>query len=145
MKKNIKKGFTLVELIAVIVILSLILALIVPKVFQTIDESKKKSCDIQLKYIVDAASTYFVKNRYNRVDVNNILTYDDAAMNSSGINIKLSKLIGSYLLKGTIKNPVTDQAFDPENTYVNVKNNNSKFIYTVLICDGSSCEAVECE
>ena len=39
--KNKKKGFTLVELLAVIVILAVILVIAVPQIMNTINDSKK--------------------------------------------------------------------------------------------------------
>ena len=63
-----KKGFTLIELMAVIIILAIILAIVVPKVFKSIDESKKRACNVQMNNITDAAATYFTKYRYNDAD-----------------------------------------------------------------------------
>ena len=40
-----KKGFTLVELLAIIVILAVILVITVPQVFKAVDNSKKSSLE----------------------------------------------------------------------------------------------------
>ena len=143
MKK--KNGFTLVELLAVIIILALILALIVPKVFKTIDDSKVRSCNIQLEYIKDAAATYFAKYRYK--DYEEDVTYDDAAKDVNGVQISLRKLVSASLLKGTINNPVTDKPFDYDNTYALIKNVDGVLSYTILVKNSvtSNMEVFDCE
>lgn len=133
MKK--KNGFTLVELMAVIAILAIILAIVVPKVFRSVDESKKRACNIQLTNIKDAAATYFTKYRYNNSD--NGVTYDEEAKGSDGTDITLSMLINASLLKGTINNPITDKPLDQLGTKVNIKNVDEVFTYTVYVYDTS--------
>ena len=47
-----KKGFTIIELLAVIVVLSIILVIAVPRVLNVIEESKKKSFEISANKLV---------------------------------------------------------------------------------------------
>ena len=54
MKKN---GFTLVELLAVIVILAIILAIAVPKITDTIDNARKGSFESSIKMVAAQAET----------------------------------------------------------------------------------------
>lgn len=140
-----KKGFTLVELMAVIVILAIILAIVVPKVFRSIDESKKRACNVQMNYITDAAATYFTKYRYN--DSDSGVTYDEEAKSETGTDITLVKLVDASLLKGTITNPITDKELNPVNTKINIKNVDEVFTYTILIYDSEtlSWEKLVCE
>ena len=56
MKNN--KGFTLVELLAVITILSIILVIAVPNVLKTIDDTKEKARYMAAKDIVEIAAAY---------------------------------------------------------------------------------------
>lgn len=60
MKKN--KGFTLLELLVVLVILSLLAALVIPKITGRVDESKIKTTKIQLKEIKRALEMYKLDN-----------------------------------------------------------------------------------
>jgi len=60
MKKE--KGFTLLELLVVIVILSLLAALLVPKLTGRVDEAKIDTTKIQLKEIKRALEMYKVDN-----------------------------------------------------------------------------------
>ena len=52
MKKN---GFTLVELLAVIVILAIILVIAVPKITDTIDNARKGSLESSVKMVAARA------------------------------------------------------------------------------------------
>ena len=55
MKK--KNGFTLVELLAVIVILAIILVIAVPSIMNTIEDSRKGALESSTKMIASAAET----------------------------------------------------------------------------------------
>ncbi len=57
-----KKGFTLVELLAVIVILSIILLVAVPAVKKTVDRAKKKSAENDAVMIKNIAEKYYTSN-----------------------------------------------------------------------------------
>ena len=65
MKKSIKnnmKGFTLVELLAVIVILAIILVIAVPKVMSVIEDAKKATLESTAKMIASQAEKQKVQN-----------------------------------------------------------------------------------
>lgn len=57
-----KKGFTLVELLAVIVVLSVILVIATTNVMQSINDSRKKAKYIAAKEIVEIGSAYMYEN-----------------------------------------------------------------------------------
>ena len=58
------KGFTLVELLAVIVILAIILVIAVPKVMDIINDSKKATLESTAKMIASAAEKQRYKMQY---------------------------------------------------------------------------------
>jgi len=60
--KNKEKGFTLVELLAVIVILAIILVIAVPKVMSVIEDSKKATLESTAKMIASQAEKQKVQN-----------------------------------------------------------------------------------
>jgi len=57
-----KRGFTLIELILVILLLSIIAMISVPVVTNIIKDAKKNTYDQQIDSIIDAARTYMTKN-----------------------------------------------------------------------------------
>ena len=60
-KLNVKnRGFTLVELLAVIVILAIILVIAVPQITETIEKSKKSSFETSVKLIISSAETEYL-------------------------------------------------------------------------------------
>ena len=62
MIKDQKNAFTLVELLSVIVILSIILVIAVPKVMTAIEDSKKSTLESTAKMIASAAEKAKVQN-----------------------------------------------------------------------------------
>lgn len=56
------KGFTLVELLAVLIVLSLILLIVIPSVSGTLRASRKSSYDKQIKVLETAAEKWGVEN-----------------------------------------------------------------------------------
>ena len=59
---NSKKGFTLVELLGVLVVLGLISVIIVPKVIDSITTSKEAAYQTQVETIENAAKKYGISN-----------------------------------------------------------------------------------
>lgn len=59
---NLKKGFTLVELLGVLVVLGLISVIIVPKVIDSITTSKEAAYQTQVETIENAAKKYGISN-----------------------------------------------------------------------------------
>ena len=91
-----KKGFTLVELIAVIVLLAATALIAVPIVNRTIKNSKEKAYNAQKEEIVSAAKKYILENG---ITVNNEPVY-----------ITLRKLVSnSYFEKGNIYDPRNEE------------------------------------
>lgn len=63
MKLN-NRGFTLVEVLAIIVILGIIAGIAAPNVLSTINNSKEKSYDIMIKNIVTASKSLYQEVEY---------------------------------------------------------------------------------
>lgn len=68
MKKINNKGFTLVELIATIVILSIIMGIGTYSITKIIKDSKEKDYELLIKEIVDATEIYYQECRFSRND-----------------------------------------------------------------------------
>lgn len=63
MKKLNKKGFTLVELLVVIVILVVIMSIAIPSITSSLERSKQKEYDAKVKLIVSAGEFYADKHK----------------------------------------------------------------------------------
>ena len=70
-----KKGFTLVELLAVIVILAVILVIAVPKIMDTIQNSKEGTLMSSAKLIASQAEKKYVENQV--LGINDVISCDD--------------------------------------------------------------------
>ena len=62
MEKKYKKGFTLIELLAVIVILGLVLVIAIPKITQTVQNSKKRTFELTTRAIIKGAEEKYIEN-----------------------------------------------------------------------------------
>ena len=67
MKKK-KNAFTLIELLAVIVILAVILVISIPRILDVIETSKKDSFKNAAQLIADSAEKKYVENKLNNID-----------------------------------------------------------------------------
>lgn len=64
---NNKKGFTLVEVLAVIVVLGLISVIIVPKVINTVNDSEKKSYEASVNNLVNSLNSISIDKKANLI------------------------------------------------------------------------------
>ena len=105
-----KKAFTLVELLAVIVILAIILVIAVPQIMDTIKESRKGALASSAKLIASSAETAYISNQTLGIEKNieckDISNYTDE--DYAGCKIKFVdgkakvKLIGQGKFEGMV-------------------------------------------
>lgn len=80
---NDKKGFTLVELLATIVILSLLIGIGAYSITAIIKSSKEETMKLLIRDIMDGAESYYNECRYNKTDIlnsicsSNVITLSD--------------------------------------------------------------------
>ena len=117
MKIN-NKGFTLIEVLAVIVILALLMAIMVPSVNSILEKNKKSSYEDLKKSILQAAKMYMSDHRYD-VSVSGSCSEDNTSLVVSqvdGIELNESKLPIRVLLEvGNIKTNKSDDMINPKN------------------------------
>lgn len=111
--KNIRKGFTLIELITVVSIIMILALLLVPNVIGYINKSKISVVKNDAKTVLNVIKTAQVSSG----DPKSITTYDDAINNSKGgdSSFKTSKEppanlsnIDENTLQGIIDNKSSD-------------------------------------
>ncbi len=114
-----KKGFTLVELLTVIVLLSVIALLIIPVVDNFVYGSRESAYEIEVENIIAATKAWEADNPEKIPDNNEV------------IEITLNDLVNgdtAYIEQPT--NPVTGKLFSLE-TKITIVNNNGSFEYEV--------------
>lgn len=75
MKKN-NKGFTLVELLAVIVVLAIIMVIATQQINKTINRSRAKSFNEAFNIVVENARILFVEGHLNQAELRESLDYN---------------------------------------------------------------------
>lgn len=94
-----KKGFTLVELLAIIAMLGIILAIAIPNLFAIIHSSKEKAFNALIDTFESDAAIYASKYRSTVT----------GSINSQGYyEITLQNLLNEGLIQGDLKDPRTD-------------------------------------
>lgn len=131
MKLNYK-GFTLVELLAVIAIMGMLAVIMVPTISGVIEENKENSKKNLENSIKSSARAYISDNRYeirldnNSCDTNKreILSINDETITESKITVEL--LVDKGYLKsnsGEIINPKTNKPINKKESNIEVKYN----------------------
>ena len=122
-----KKGFTLVEMLAVITIIGLLALLTVPAIDSIIKENKNTVYELQENQILDALKEYASENALTLEDEN---------------TITLGDLKRAGLIDKNIRNPKTNQCF-ANNIELNITRQGNNFIYeinrnTITFCGNDS-------
>ena len=123
------KGFTLAELLGVIVILALISLITIPAITNSLQNYKGRLCNTQLEEIVAAARTWGADNLLK-------LPTEDGAT----YTLSLGTLSESGYIDSDIENPITKEKFDLENTVVTITRVGKKYTYEIDSDTKGSCD-----
>ncbi len=125
-----RKGFTLIEILAVVVILGVLAAIIVPSVNSLITKNKADSYQKLKNNIIIAAKNYFSDYRYEIVidtsgscnDKNQrIVKKVPDIVDDINSKLPISVLVKKDYIKQPIKNPMnSSKTLDLNNSYVTV-------------------------
>ena len=129
MKLN-QKGFSLIEMLAVVVIIGLLLVFIVPNVSKLIEQNKNDAYEKLKDSIITATKNYISDNRY-KIEIAGKCTGDEMkAITKIGDDnkiidskISLSTLTESGYIKEPVKNPKNNNAIDLKNSYIKIEYN----------------------
>ena len=114
-----KKGFTLAELLGVLVVLALISMIAIPSVANVIKDYKNQACVIQFSYVIEAGKSWASNNL-------------DKLPNTTGeyVDITILDLIEYGYLAEDLVNPKTKAAFSSY-FVVRITKNLKVFEYTI--------------
>lgn len=120
MKLN-NKGFTLIEVLAVIVIIAILGGIAIPSVLSSINTSKDASYDIMISNIITASSSLYEEIEYD----NSILyefdltgsTSNEIKIVSDSISVNLQTLVSNGFLTGS-NNDCSDASCTNQNNKV---------------------------
>ena len=118
MKNN--KGFTLVELLAVVTILGILSSIAIIGVSKLIDKSKKDADEQQKQALIMAAKSYFQDNR------GKLPRGDGASSSVTANDLKTSKYLKEDII-GSNKKSCMD------NSSVTIKKDGNKYVYTATL------------
>jgi len=97
-----KKGFTLIELMGVIILLGILSLIATVSISNTLKEKKHESCEMQLKNIISGAELWVSKNPF------------DAPKGDEEVVLSLKDLKDGGLVDKDITNPITSELFSDD-------------------------------
>lgn len=109
-----KDGFTLVELLGVLVIISLILIVSVPAIINNFKSSENEEMENFKKELYGAAESYYIEN-IDRFDFDTSPTY----------KIYVSELVSEGYISGSRVNPTFKTKISFENSYIELTKTSS--------------------
>ena len=142
MKLN-NKGFTLVEVLAVLLIISLLVSMAVPSVINSINVSKKTSYKVLVSNIVTGSIQLYEEVLYGDEILSGYSIDED-----NKITITLQDLVNNGFLVGSndkektskvIINPKTNEPIGYCSITIKRDNINAKVTYTVISNGGEGC------
>lgn len=114
-----KKGFTLVEVLAVVVILGILTAIVVPNIFSSLTKAKTKSYNILIDTIKDNAKLYV--SRHQEI-------VDAAILSDGHYTLTLNDLYQDKLLKVPVTDPRTNEEIPLTKTILITQESSKSFI-----------------
>lgn len=120
-----RKGFTLAELLGVIVLLSIISMIAIGTVDKNIKEGRQKTCETQEANIKEAAKTWLIDNPYR---------------DEYPFSITIKDLQNAGYLDDDFKNPMTEENYK-EGTEVKISKDGNNYTYDIIYAnDDKGCE-----
>ncbi len=116
-----KKGFTLIELLTIIAVIGIILAIVVPSVADTINDSKEKAYNTTIETVKAAAESYL---NYS------FDTYKSQFVSPGYVEFTIEELINQGFLPPEIKSPLTKQPLTGTVTITKISENKYEYEFS---------------
>lgn len=135
---DLKKGFTLAELLGVIVVLGVIALIAIPAVTDSLNKYKKNLCDTQVSYMVQAAQNWGADHLLQLPDEGETLTISVSELIEQGYmeRDKDAETIEDQL---KVMNPNTKEYFSPD-PVITISKSGKKYVYTMDDTTVNSCK-----
>lgn len=126
-----KKGFTLAELIGVLVILALIGMIAIPSVTKTIKNNKSNICIIQFNNIIEEAKGW-ASNNIDKLPTTNgaYSNIDECISNGYCTTVTFNDLVKYGYTEDNLIDPITKEKFS-DSWYVKIEKINNKLDYKI--------------
>ncbi len=115
------KGFTLMEILAVIVVLALVSAIVIPSIDRYIKGSADSAYEVQIKLMVSAVKNWEVDYPENLPRIN-----------GQSYIVSLEELKNGGYIKRELINPKTKQRFSND-TFITITLENNRHVYKVTV------------
>ena len=119
--ENKKSGFTLVEMLAVVIVLSFIAIIVTPIIDGVLDDNKNRAYEDQISGIISSAKLWGTEN------IGKLPNAD-----GESTSVTLEELQTGGYAKPNLKNPKTNDLFDAELTKVIITSENGILNYEVV-------------
>lgn len=135
---HLRRGFTLAELLGVIVVLGLLAMIAIPAVTDSLNKYKKNLCDTQVSYMIESARNWGADHLLQLPEEGETLT------------VTISELIKQGYMEGDrdainaedqlkVRNPNTKEYFTPD-PVITISKNGKKYVYTMDETTLNSCK-----
>lgn len=126
-----KRGFTLVEMLGIVVVLGIIATIAIPVIQGSINSNREKMLNVVKKQLIDVSKDWSAKNVSSLPEEN-----------GESVSVTLKDLKESGLLRIDVGNPKTSKVLSNE-SFITITKRDNNFVYEVTLYDLVDADQVE--